>query len=559
MTSAELAVWNHDLHYGSLTQRADAATKLADSSDLTPEFVHTLYDNLWRPIREFGPYLIDSSGTQPRNAVPSETLKAKGGFPGVRALMDCRKTLVGVTVETEGQRFAFYVDTHEYEFEKDSWTSTSNCLGIWDIFNYAIIWADWLLPIQAQIFSHAIFIGPLVTVIENMISECFLRIQSGINEFLNNALSLNPDIRAWFYSLQHDNPNIFEALKTPVYVVRTNPFLDGSPIFAKTVRFEPLGKVIMDITRPYGVDVGVDLWLPGDAQPDQWANLDRPTYVVTVRDRSQVTGPFKNVLDSVVREVVDLEGSFFGSQLAGLVQQAAVQGVYISPAQGVNFVQPYAIMIAPEEGEKTSILSCKIVDHTPKGWRTIIGGKSPKWLNDLINAFFSWLVDSVMIFIGITGVPSDLLAGFLNDAFFAFQLIDWYDKRAAMGPYHPGMEVFVPTGASPYNVEAIFTFLEAAWDGRGYTAAVVKFRNGSQYALGRDVFRGGLMSLVYLGRTRMYTDYVDLVAWHINDKEREITAQIGDGRSLEAPQAKHQRLITGLQEAFQVATLAPNQ
>lgn len=381
MTSAELAVWNNQLQYGNLTQRADAANRIADAaSKVDSDFVFTVHDLLWREQGQYGGYLIEGSGTDVRNKVPSATLKAKGQFPRVRKLMDCRTTLVGITVETEGLRMAYYVDTHEYEFEKDAWTSTANCLGIWDILNYMIIWADWAMPIQAQVFSHAVFIGPLVTVIENMISECSTRIQSGINEFINNALSLNPDIRAWFYSLQHDNPNVFEAIKTPVYVVRTNPFLDGSPVYAKTVRFEPCGKVITEITAPYGVDVRVDLWKPGDAQPDPWANLTAPTYVVTVKDRSQITGPFKNVLDSVVRTVVDLEGSFFGSQLGSLVQQASTQGVFISPAQGVNMVQPYAVLIAPEEGEKTSILSCKIIDHTPKGWRTIIGGKSPKWL-----------------------------------------------------------------------------------------------------------------------------------------------------------------------------------
>lgn len=379
-TTAELNRWNADLHYGSLAQRAAAADQIADASKVTPEFVMRVQDNLWNSTGDITDWLIEGSGSDPRNLVPSATLVSKGSCPHIRSMMDCRNTLVGVTVETEGLRMAYYVDTHEYEFAGDAWKSTANCLGIWDVLNYLQIFPDWLLPIQAQVFSHAVFIAPLVTLIENMISECALRIQSGLNEFLNNALSFNPDIASWFYSLQHDNPNMFEALKTPIYVVRTNPYLDTSPIFAKTVRMESCGKIITEITKPYGVDVRVDLWKPGDAQPDPWANLTQPTYVVTVKDRSQVTGPFNNVLDSVVREVVDLGGSFFGDTLAPLVQQANLQGVYISPALGVNWVPPYAILIAPEQGEKTAIMSCKIVDHTPKAWRTIIGGKSPKWL-----------------------------------------------------------------------------------------------------------------------------------------------------------------------------------
>lgn len=128
-----------------------------------------------------------------------------------------------------------------------------------------------------------------------------------------------------------------------------------------------------------------------------------------------------------------------------------------------------------------------------------------------------------------------------------------------MGPYHPGMEVMVPTGSSPYNVEAIFQFLESFWDTRGYTAAIVTFRNGDGgLALGRTIFHGGLLSLVYMARTRMYTDYIENVFWRITTKERLVTVQMGDGRALEAPQAKHQRFITGLKEAVHVLTLAPN-
>lgn len=84
------------------------------------------------------------------------------------------------------------------------------------------------------------------------------------------------------------------------------------------------------------------------------------------------------------------------------------------------------------------------------------------------------------------------------------------------------------------------------------------FRNGEKHTLGKDVFRGGLMSVVYLSRKRMFTDYIELVMWRIAEDVREITAQIGDGKAEEAPLAKQQRFITGLQEAFNVLTLAPS-
>lgn len=384
-SDADFAAWNQELLYGTLAQRAAAADRIGEAAAaLTPDFDITVCDTFWSHVGMVAGDLMEGSGNRPRNKAGGATIKIKGQSTLIRQLRKCRDTLVGIKVETEGLRMAYYVDTHEYDYEKAAWTSTSNCLSIWDVLNHMYIFPVWWLPIQAQIFSHAVFVAPLVTCIENMIAECSLRIQSGINEFINNAASLNPDTRAWFATWTQGNGNIAQMLKTPMYVVRTNPWLDTSPLFAKTVRMEACGKVITDITRPYGVDVSVDLWEPGDAQPDPWANLTQPTYVVRVKDRSQIEGPYKDIRDSVLRTVVDIGGNLLGQSIQPLLNpnnlNAGVDGNQIAPRLGLNFVEPYAVMVAPEEGEDSDILSCKIVDHTQKAWRHIIGGKSPKWL-----------------------------------------------------------------------------------------------------------------------------------------------------------------------------------
>jgi hypothetical protein len=174
-----------------------------------------------------------------------------------------------------------------------------------------------------------------------------------------------------------------------------------------------------------------------------------------------------------------------------------------------------------------------------------------------MNATFAWAIDSLMIVVGFAGIPSDLLSGFLNNAFFAFQLVQVYKVRDDVGPYHPAIERFYPTASAPYNIETVFAFINAIFDARGYTSAVVKFRNGAQYALGRDIFKGGLMSLVYMARTRMITDYIEDVEWEVDQSKRDVMVQLGDGRKDEAPLAKNQRWITAAFEAISVYTLAP--
>lgn len=561
----ELDLWVAALNSGDNALIARTAREFAESQDdPRKEFRFTVCDKFWNTIAEIGDDLIEGSGTDPRNNLGAATLKIKGSSELIGTFFQCTETMIGVIVETQGARWPFYVDTFDYEFDKGAWTGTVNLLSVWNVLNYLIVWPEYFLPIQAQPISHAVFFGGMCSVLEAMVGEQALRIQSGIWEFVNNALSLNPDIRAWFGTALQSNGNFTTMLKTPIYVVRTNPLTDGSPLLIRTVRMEAIGAVVKDVTRAYGVDVRVDLWLSGDPQPDIWTEtidymrLDQPTYVVTVKDRSQITGSTGTVLDSVLREVVDIGGTILGDIISPLIQQVpGMDGVYDSPSLGVNYVPPWATVIAPEPGEKGAILSCKITGHTIKGWQHIIGGRSPQWLNNLINALLSWLVDSVSILIGITGLPSDLLEGFMNNAFLAFQLIELYGRRDSVGPYHPCIETFTATTSPPYNVESLFQFINIFWDSRGYISASFTFRNGEPYWLGRDIFRGGLISLIYLGRTKLYTDYIENVMWRISATERDVLVQVGDGRAEEAPMAKHQRNITGAFEAINVLSLAP--
>jgi hypothetical protein len=563
---AQLAAWDSALQTGDPGRIALTARALAEAkSTVDTDFRFVVHDYLWRPTGEIGGDLIEASGTDPRNTVPTARITLKGDSTLIDQFMGCKRTLVGLTVETAAQRYAFYTKVHRYKYEKGSWTGNVEARGIWDVLNYLVIWPTWYLPLQAQPLSHAIFVWGLQTVLESMVAECSMRIQSGWNEFLNNALSGNLDTRTWFaailQALERDGlstDTFGRMLKTPVYVQRTNPFLDTSPFAARTVRMETCGEVIRDITRAYGVDTRMDLWLPGDPQPDEWANLDRPAYVFSTRDRSQIEGPTKTVLDSTIRTVIDLGGSTLGGIFGNLFREIpGMDGQFDSPALGFNFVPPWAILVAPEPGEDSSIISCEIADHTPDGWQHIIGGRSPKWLNDLMNAYYAWLIDALQIVLGFTGVPSDLLAGFLNNSFLAFQMVQHYDRRDEVGPYHPAIERFHATSSAPYNVETMFAFVNALFDSAGHTSAQVVFRNGEQLALGRDIWRGGLMSLVYMGRRKMITDYIENTMWRITPDEREVMVQLGDGRRDEAPLAKVQRMITEAFSIINIVTLAP--
>ena len=561
LSESEIERWKKDLDSGNRYREAEAAEKLAEafSSDDTG-YAIIVCDKLWREVDKVGDY-IEVSGTIPRNQAPQATLTLKSDHHLVPMFRTCTQTMVGVIIETGGISEAFYVKRHREKLDdKGVWTHVIELVGIYDILNYLVIWPSWFLPIQAQPFSHAVYAAPLCTAIEAAAAEQALRIQSGMLEFVNNALSLNPDVRAWFGT-------VLQGLKRdgkPSTILKT-------PLYVKTVRMTTVGQTITEITPAYGVDVRVYLWRPGDPQPDGWAHLEVPTYVMTVKDRSQIEGPTKSVLDSVLRTIVDVQGSILGNALSPLLNSEgkyAPEGVYIAPNIGIDFVPPYAVLVTPdniitEDGdvvrERSPLMSCEICHNTPLGWQHIIGGKSPKWLNDLINAFFKYIIDAVMIVIGFTGVPSNILDGFLNDSFLAFQLIQHYARRNDVGPYHPAIEVFTATNSAPYNIEALFQFIAVLWNSRGYTTAIATFRGqNGPYKLGRDIFPGALMTLVYASRTKLFTDYIELVSFKSNRSTRELTVQMGDGKPLEHFSAQIRRNWSEAMAAINVVTLSPS-
>lgn len=570
----KLSFWTKELDSGVAWRQAEAAKSIADAfTSSNTDVKVTVCDAFWNEIGVAGNY-IEVSGTIPRNAAPQATLKLPENHWLDPYLSQCENTMVGVIIETDGISEAFYVKRHREKLDEDGKvTLTSELVGIWDILNYLPIWPSWYLPIATQPFSHAIYFSPLCSVIEAMAAQQSFRIQSGLNEFLNNITGLNPDVRAWVGTMLQaikNDPQTGSVLKTPLYVVRTGVLTDSSPLFCRTVRMETVGQVIADITKAYGVDVRVYLWRPGMEQPDKYANLTHPTYVMTVKDRSQIEGPTKTALDSALRFLVDTQGSLLGKTLDPLLNpngEYAPEGVYIAPTLGLVFVPPYAQLETPDtivaDGEvirsKSALMTYEIVRSTPLGWQHIIGGKSPKWLNDLMNAFYSFVIDAAQIILGFTGVPSNLLDGFLNDAFFAFQLIQHYSRRDDVGPYHPAIEVFTPTNSSPYNIEALFQLIQVLWDSRGYTTAVATFRGqNGPFKLGKDIFPGALMSLVYASRTKVFTDHIELVSFKSNRTSRELTVQIGDGKPIQHPIVELKRNVSEVIAAVNVATLSPS-
>jgi hypothetical protein len=538
----------------------EIARAVADLEQRAPTVISVrMGDKFYRNWMECGDYL-ELQLAWPRNKVQTGALLLKGDDPLAALALTCHQTTVPVVVEAGHLRWSGRVDVAHDKFGEDT-PDTVECelLGDFAWLTRIIAWSNFLTPIIIQFPNRGTAIGGAVTVIKYIIATQTFRLQAGLWDLVNNLGNLNLDWRTWMgTALMQDlgddgrigMDDIMRMLRTPIYVIPTNPFLDTSPFVAVTWRFQKLSELIEQIVEDNGLSVEVNLWLPGDPQPhaDILYPLTTATIVVDVKDRSGIVGPTGTFLDGILRVLVDLESSLFGQLLAPLLNPSrlgAPLGINIAPAIGVNFVQPWCLF---NGDDVDSGIRGELVHHHPLAWRVIAGGRSPKWLNDLINATISWLLDMVMILIGITGIPSDLLNGIFNDAFFAFQLIDIMDRRIDLGPFgFP--ESFTPANTGTYQLSMIFILMRAIWDTRGYVSGRVVFDQNFPYTVGRDLWPGALATVIRRGAA--YTDYIENITLKDTRTERvKITCEIGDNKDEEAPTAKLQRRIVGFQEGF---------
>lgn len=170
-----------------------------------------------------------------------------------------------------------------------------------------------------------------------------------------------------------------------------------------------------------------------------------------------------------------------------------------------------------------------------------------------MNAFFSWILDAIMIIIGLTGIPSNLLDGLFNDVLLAFALADNFSRRVKLGPYgYP--EWFAPTAHSPYNVDGIIAMKREQWVTRGYVSGTVNFDNGYPYEAGRDLFVGAMASIIRRGK--VYTDFIENIIVTDTREEVKVQVQIGDGIAEEPAVVKTYRNVVKFQEAINILTLS---
>jgi hypothetical protein len=546
-----------------------AAWQAAKAAQQPPtQAVVTFYGKTYKPIGECFDY-ISLEVEWKRNDMGTTTIVLKSTDPLVPYIMEATTTVVPVTIQLGDMRWSGRVNSYAYALNDRQPTLTVECIDDFAWFSRILVWPNFLLPIEVQFPKNAIYVGPAITCVLTMIAEQTFRLQSGIWELVDNLGSLDLDWESWFGTLLMSDGNLLDMLMTPMMVQFVDPLFDTSPWIAITGRMDKIYDLVKDTLMNYGLVLTASVWLPGDPQPATQSMgfsfipfpvpLTAPTILVNCVDRSGIVGPTGTFLDGLLKDVVDLQHSLLGDTLSPFLNPnnqyfPANLGDVIAPALGINFVPPWVLFNGDENYELNGLLTYKLTGYHPIAYTVIGGGKSPQWLDDLINATLEFVIDAIEIAVGFTGIPDSLLNGTFDDILLAFQQQENFSRRVQLGPYgFP--EYFTKTGASAYTLDEWFALMQAMFDTEGYNCIQLSWENGFPYTVGKDIFVGSLVSFVLAGK--LYTDYIYSVKLQDNRKTRaQVEIIVGDGKREVNPILRVVKMITGLEEFINVISMS---
>jgi hypothetical protein len=553
-------------------EAASAAAYSASRANEKPssDWVVTFYDKMYKPIGQAGDY-ISLEAEFKRNDVGTATIVLKGNDPLVPFVLESTNSVVPVTIQAgANMRWSGRVNSFALALDNKVTTCTVQCVDDYTWFSRMLVWPNFLLPIEIQFPSRAIFVGPAVNCVLTMVAEQAFRLQSGIWELVNNLGSLDLNWESWFGTLLESDGNIKDMLLTPIVVQYIDPIFDTSPWIALTGRMDKISDLIKDVLADYGLTLTASVWLPGDPQPATECMgmsfipfavpLSQPCILVTCVDRSGIVGPTGTFIDGLIEQTVNLTDSVLGTSLFPFINGTSEYypsslAVNIAPRLGVNFVPSWVTFNGDIDNVgDTGLTNFKLTGYAPVAHTVIGGGKSPQWLDDLINATLEWLIDSIEILVGFTGIPDSLLNGTFDDLLLAFQQQENFGRRVQLGPYgFP--EYFQKTGASAYTVDEWFALMQAMFDTQGYNCIELTWQDGYPYTVGRDVFLGSLVSFALNGK--LYTDYIYQIKLKDDRKNRrDVEVIVGNGKRNVNPVLRIVKMLTGLEEVINVLSLS---
>ncbi|MFH5209277.1 phage tail protein [Antrihabitans sp. NCIMB 15449] len=450
---------------------------------------------------------------------------------------DGEDVMIPITSDTPGQRWSGKVDRCALvQDENGLKTIEVSAMHDWQHVATTCLWASPWAPLYAQLPRHDVRIGPIKSICEGYLGSAIARQQMGIQQPYTNA----PDDWADF------GPAMW-----PIVVVPTNIFLDDSPWGGSSARFDMADKKIQELLKGSGYVLQVRMFLPEeDEQPaPEWFFLTRPTIVMKIVDKSNVTGPTGTILDGFARWFEDFsDDGTTAIRYPGLDAGVDYEQAYQTSASGTKRLYPWIWYF---EGEYTGISQSELAIHKPMAQFIYVGGRSPSYINAAIEIAIKNALSYIGLLIGVPGLDA-LYRGQLDDVFLAFDVGADLGRIQRSGPF-AWKDHFVTGSEKAFTIDGQMAKRQGIYDTRGYTSHKVSVEDFAPYVYGRDMEVGDAIG--FRLENQIFVDYITDAVYTDNRTDPSFwTFDVGSGADEEDPVVKSWSRLGQIAQAVSVAS-----
>lgn len=432
-----------------------------------------------------------------------------------------------VVVETQHYRHTYRVA--EIELISEDGVETVAVLGehIWEHMNHIALWANPGAPLLAQIKYADVQAGDSLRVLKGYL-------------FRNLAREFQPSIlRNWnlFSSYAYSEITDWPIMVNPRHRSTTTEWtvLDS--------RFNLAGEMFEPTLNAAGLQVIVDLWLPGDPQPfPEYTKLVKPTIIIDVVPRAFETASTGTITD-VIRGV------------RTKIANDQVTNAIVLDDMAFDGENPNAWCVWSSDymhGTRSRLVVKKATDST-----VIVGGRSPQIVNSLVAAGSNALWQGIGAAIGVAFPPFAALAaaagafiGNIQGSLLKDKLFAWNEFRStaradAMGPYRYRTMV---TPGEAWSLSALQKGFTALQESKGAVSTEFTVGDGQPYVYGRDFVVGD--QAAFRSHNLNFGTYVESVTVKVQRGGDDISIGLGDPRNRESPARSLERSVKTISSAI---------
>lgn len=429
--------------------------------------------------------------------------------------------MIPLTVDTPGYRWTGKVTVaREIRDENGITTIHVEAIHDWQHVATTCLWASPWAPLLAQFPRHDTKFGPIASIATSWMATNVARQQG-----------YWPPPEDW--SGAPEEWADYGAGMWPIAVVPIDTRFDTSMWGAGSARFDMADQFLTPLLKDAGQMLDVSMFLPEeDDQPaPEWFFLDKPTIVVRVVNKSEVTGATGTALDGITQWFEDFLDDGVTPVRYPMFDavETEYEDAYSTAALGSKHRFPTWWYF---DGEYSGIGEAEIAVHKPAATDIYVGGRSPSYINALIEITIKNMLAWLGTLIGVPGLDS-LYRGQLSDVFLAFAMARDSGRVQRAGPY-AWRDSFVTGSEKAFTLDGLMALRQGLWDSRGYTSHKVTVEDNAPFIVGLHF--GPMDQLGFRIGEYIFTDYVSELLYK---ESREIagvwTITIGDGADEEDP------------------------